>query len=56
MNGFQKKVINKALDDTSILDIYEFDFVRSMADKPGDYELSERQNATLNRISQKVYR
>ena len=53
MNSFQKKIIIKALDDPEPLTGWEQDFVNSLAEKPDDYELSEKQNKIVNRISQK---
>jgi len=52
MNGFQKKIIERAIDDPEPLSDWEFDFVNDMADKE-DQPVSEKQNAILNRISQK---
>jgi len=53
MNGFQKKIIKDAIDDPEPLSEWEFDFINSLADKPDEYELSEKQNKIVNRISQK---
>lgn len=53
MNGFQKKIVLKALDNEDLLTEWELDFINSLAgleDKP----LSARQNELLNRISQKL--
>lgn len=54
MNRFQKEVIKEALDEPEKLTDWENDFVSDLANKPDDYELSEKQNAIINRISQKV--
>lgn len=53
MNRFQKSIIDTALDDPSLLSAWEYDFVNDLASKSEEYELSEKQNAILNRISQK---
>lgn len=54
MNGLQKKIIIRALDAHEELTEWEHDFVSGLADKPDDYELSERQNHVLNRIWEKI--
>jgi len=53
MNKFQKKIVIDAMDDPEQLSVWEFDFIQSMADKDDDYELSDKQNKVINRISQK---
>ena len=50
MNGLQKKIIVRALDEAEQLTEWEYEFISDMADKPDDYELSEKQNHILNRI------
>lgn len=54
MNRVQKKFICDALDNEHDLTEWESRFINDLADKPDDYELSEKQNEILNRISQKV--
>lgn len=54
MNGFQKKIVLKALDNEDLLTDWEFDFVNSLAKGRAEQELSEKQNEILNRISQKL--
>lgn len=54
MNGFQKSVVLDALDNERELTEWELDFMNDLADLPDDYELSEKQNAIVNRISQKL--
>jgi len=53
MNNIQKRFINDAIEDPEPLTEWEYDFIQSIADKEGDFELSEKQNHILNRISQK---
>lgn len=53
MNNFQKKIIETAIDDPEPLTEWEYDFVNGLAEKDDDYQVSEKQNAILNRISQK---
>lgn len=55
MNGFQLRVIKKAIENEHKLSSWEIDFIESLQDKGEKYELSDRQNETLNRISDKVY-
>ena len=54
MNGFQKSVVLDALTHEHVLTGWELDFINDMAELPDDYELSEKQNAIVNRISQKL--
>lgn len=54
MNRIQIKFINDAQDNEHDLTEWEIDFINSLADKPENYELSEKQNTVLNRISQKI--
>ncbi len=54
MNRVQLKFIEDALDQDDKLTAWECDFVTDIADKGDDYELSEKQNEVLNRISQKL--
>lgn len=54
MNGFQEKVIERAERNIHKLNSWECGFIESLQDKPDDYELSEAQNHTLNKISEKV--
>jgi len=54
VNGYQKKRILEALDNEDKLTEWEWDFVNSLADHEDDYELSEKQNGILNKISQKM--
>jgi len=53
MDKIQHKFIQDALDDPSDLTEWEYEFVNSLAGKPDDYKLSEKQAHILNRISQK---
>ncbi len=54
MNTFQLKTIAIAVERGSKLTIWERSFIKDMNNKPDDYELSERQNHTLNQIRQKL--
>ena len=54
MNGYQIKRVAEALDHEKWLTAWEWDFINDIADKGDDYELSEKQNEILNRISQKM--
>lgn len=56
MNRIQIKFIVDALDREDVLSEWEWDFINDLADKPEDYELSDKQNSILNRISQKINR
>lgn len=54
MNGFQKSVVISALDQDDKLSDWDTDFINDMAERPDDFELSEKQNHQLNRIAQKL--
>lgn len=54
MNGLQSRIISKALDEPEKLTEWEYDRVNEWADYPKDRELSEKQNAVLNRIWEKL--
>ena len=54
MNGFQKKQILRALDKPEVLTDWEQDFIDSLAELDEDALLSEKQNAVLNRIAEKL--
>lgn len=56
MNRVQIKFIKDALDHEDHLTDWESQFINDLAVKPDDYELSDKQNAVLNRISDKVNR
>jgi hypothetical protein len=53
-NRIQIKFIKDALDSPEKLNEWEVDFIDSLADKDDNYELTEKQNTILNRISQKI--
>ena len=53
-NRVQRKFILDALDQPEKLSDWENEFINSLAEKGENYELSEKQNAVLNRISQKL--
>ncbi len=54
MNGFQKKIVLRALDNLDELSEWEGEFISSLADRDEDYVVSEKQNKILNRIQQKL--
>ena len=54
MNTLQQRIINKALEHSEHLTDWEYDFVYSLSDRPGTYQLSEKQNSILNRIWEKL--
>ena len=53
-NRLQIKFIKDALDNQDKLNEWEVDFINSIAEKDDNHELTEKQNATLNKISQKL--
>lgn len=54
MNRIQIKFIKYALDQPEKLTDWENKFINDLADKADDYNLSQKQNEVLNRISQKL--
>ena len=56
MNRVQLKFIEDAIGLESRLTDWERTFIDDLDNKPDEYELSARQNETLNRISQKLIR
>lgn len=56
MNRVQIKFIKDAMESDYLLSEWEFNFINDLAGKDEDYELSEKQNSILNRISNKVNR
>ena len=54
MNRVQHRFILDALENPEKLTSWEWDFINDLAEKPDEYELSEKQNETLNRIQKKV--
>ena len=54
MDRVQISIIKGAIDNEHLLSEWEIDFVNDIADKDDDYELSEKQNAIVNRIGNKV--
>lgn len=54
MNRVQQKFVNDALDQPEKLTDWEYDFINSIAEIPEDRELTEKQNAILNRIQRKL--
>tara|TARA_R110002049_G_scaffold281333_1_gene460825 strand:- start:1974 stop:2147 length:174 start_codon:yes stop_codon:yes gene_type:complete len=53
MNRVQRKFIIDALDQPELLSEWEYEFINYLAERDDDYELSEKQNAVLNRIIHK---
>lgn len=54
MNRVQIRFIKDALVQSDKLTDWEYDFINSLAAKPQDYELTEKQNEILNRIQRKL--
>lgn len=54
MNRIQTKFVSDAMDYEERLTEWELQFINDLADKPENYELSDKQNSVLNRISQKI--
>lgn len=54
MNGFQKKIVLKALDNQDALSEWEVEFVNNLAGRKSEKPLSDRQNEVLNRIQHKL--
>lgn len=56
MNNYQKKRLIEATQFEEHLTEWEIEFVNDLVEKGDDYELSEKQNSILNRISTKIAR
>ena len=54
MNGSQWKFVEDAMDQPEKLTDWEQEFVDNLFNNFEDRELSEKQNAILNKISQKL--
>jgi hypothetical protein len=54
MNRVQIRFIKDALDQPEKLSDWENQFISDIAEKPESYELTEKQNAILNRIQSKL--
>jgi len=54
MNRVQKQFVKDALDQPYKLTEWEYKFINDIAEKPDSYELTEKQNAVLNRIQKKL--
>lgn len=54
MNGFQRRIIERAYENDHKLNSWECDFIESLSEKSDNYELSNKQNEILNRIGEKV--
>jgi len=53
-NRVQIRFIKDAMDQPENLTEWENNFINDLSEKEDDYELSERQNATLNKIQRKL--
>jgi len=54
MNKVQIRFIKDALDQEYKLSEWESNFINDLAEKEADYELSDKQNAMLNKIQRKL--
>ncbi len=54
MNRVQIRFVKDALDQEDKLSEWEAKFVNDLAEKGDDYELSDKQNAALNKIQRKL--
>lgn len=54
MNRVQIRFVKDALDQPEKLSDWENNFINDLAEKPEGYELSEKQNTTLNKIQRKL--
>lgn len=54
MNKIQARFIKDAMEYEDHLSEWESQFINSLAEKPDDYELTDKQNDILNRIADKV--
>jgi len=54
MNGYQTKRVLAAMECEETLSAWEWDFINSIVDQEKD--LTEKQNAVLNRIAEKTGR
>ena len=54
MNGFQLRIIEKAIENDHVLSAWESDFIASLDDLPESQELTTKQNHVLNNISEKI--
>lgn len=54
MDKVQVQIIKEAMDQCEKLTDWEVAFIDGLADRRDDYELSDKQNAVLNRIGNKM--
>lgn len=54
MRASQLRVISVALDNPDALTYWENEFINNLADREDSYELSEKQEATLDSIWDKL--
>ncbi len=56
MNRVQQQFVEDAMENDYLLTDWERQFIDDLSNAPADYPLSDKQNAVLNRISQKINR
>jgi len=56
MNGFQLRLLEDCVNSAAYgnLSDWEEEFIESLSGKPENYELSDKQNAVLNKISSRI--
>lgn len=54
MNKFYKRIILDGLENEEMLTEWEVEFISNLAEKPDEYELSEKQKEVLKRIEHKI--
>ena len=54
MNRIQAKFVEDAMEQDEKLTDWEAGFIDTLYNRDDDYELSEKENTILNRISQKL--
>lgn len=56
MNNYQLNIIQRSMENPTVLSEWEYDFIEDMNDRGELYEVSEKQNGILNRIDSKLTR
>ena len=54
MNKLYKRMILDGLENEEMLTEWEVEFINNLAEKPDDYEFSEKQKEVLKRIEHKI--
>ncbi len=54
MNRVQKRFVKDALKQQYNLNEWEIKFINDLDERPDDFELSDKQNHTLNNIQRKL--